>query len=196
MPVPAAADPAHQPWEVAVNHDGATTRPPRPPRPAKVSAEKKNTLLYARPGIIVTVDRFTVGRNTWRVAELTHLHTTRGPHDRVAMRAVAASGAVIGAVGLLLGFTGGLQRLTAGAYLTLGVVFLLPVLLAAAGDRWRPPAYELWGWHRGTEVLLFSSDDERQFGQVSRALRRAREMNRYGGWEEPLASMDPWRPMR
>ncbi len=176
-----------------MDREGATTRPPPPPRGA---AGKEPTLLYARPGIIVTVDRFTVGRSSWRVAELTHLHTTRGPHDRLATRAVLVSTAVIGGIGLLLGFTGGLQRLTAGAYLLLGAVFLVPVLLAAAGDRWRPPAYELWGRRGGVEELLFSSDDEHQFGQVTRALRRAREMNSYGGWEDPLATVDPWRPRR
>ncbi|SCL66997.1 hypothetical protein GA0070606_4454 [Micromonospora citrea] len=170
----------------------ATTRQARSPG----ATAGRNTLLYARPGIIVTVDRFTVGRNSWPVTELTHLETTRGPHDRVAVRAVVVTGAMLGGVGLLLGFTGGLQRLTAGAYLILGAVFLLPVLVAVVGDRWRPPAYELWGRRRGAQVLLFSSDDERQFGQVTRALRRAREMNRHGGWEDPLASADPWRPNR
>ncbi|WP_433387178.1 DUF6232 family protein [Micromonospora sp. KLBMP9576] len=171
-----------------MNPQGAT----RQPRPTT----RKHTLLYARPGIIVTVDRFTVGRNSWQVAELTHLDIGRGPHDRVAVRAVAVTGAMIVGVGLLLGFTGGLQRLTAGAYLVLGLVFLLPVLVAAVGDRWRPPAYELWGQRRGARMLLFSSDDERQFGQVTRALRRAREMHRYGGGEDPLAPAGPWRPRR
>lgn len=171
----------------------ATTRPT--PSPHAASAPRA-VVLYARPGIVVTVDRFTVGRSSWRVAELTHLHTSRGPHDRVAVRAVLLTGGTVTGVGLLLGFTGGLQRLTAGAYLTLGVVFLLPVLLALAGDRWRPPAYELWGRRRGVDELLFASDDERQFGQVTRALRRAVEMQRYGGWEDPLATIDPWRPTR
>ncbi|WP_239096105.1 DUF6232 family protein [Micromonospora lutea] len=175
-----------------MNPDGATMRPPR----TFPGAGGGQRLLYAQPGIIVTVDRFTVGSSSWRVAELTHLHSTRGPHDRVATRAVLVSTVVIGGVGLLLGFTGGLERLTAGAYLLLGAVFLVPVLLAAAGDRWRPPAYELWGRRSGTDELLFSSDNEHQFGQVSRALRRAREMNSYGGWEDPLASAEPWRPRR
>ncbi|MFV2102726.1 DUF6232 family protein [Micromonospora sp. LOL_024] len=175
-----------------MNPEGARTHPPRPPR----GAGREPTLLYARPGIIVTVDRFTVGRTSWRVAELTHLQSTRGPHDRVATRAVLVTVTVIGGVGLLLGFTGGLQRLTAGAYLILGAVFLVPVLLAVAGDRWRPPAYELWGRVAGSDELLFSSDDERQFGQVSRALRRAREMNSYGAWEDPLTVARPWRPRR
>ncbi|MFD2766515.1 DUF6232 family protein [Micromonospora eburnea] len=170
--------------------DGSTTHPPRPPRATAP------TLLYARPGIVVTDERFTVGRNSWPVAELTQLWTTRGPHDRLAVRAVAVTAALIGAVGVLLGFTGGLQRLTATAYLVLGAVGLLPLLLVMIGDRWRPPAYELWGRHQGAEVLLFSSDDERQFGQVARAVRRAREGARLGGWADPLASADPWRPSR
>ncbi|RKN42053.1 DUF6232 family protein [Micromonospora endolithica] len=172
---------------------GATTRPHRTPHGPGGTTD---TLLYARPGIIVTVERFTVGRSSWRVAELTHLRTGRGPHDRIAARAVVVTAGMIGGVGLLLGFAGGLHRLTAGAYLILGAVFLVPVLLAVAGDRWRPPAYELWGRRDGTDVLLFTSDDERQFGQVTRALRRAREMHRYGGWENPDTPVDVWRPRR
>ncbi len=30
----------------------------------------------------------------------------------------------------------------------------------------RPRAYELWGDYRGMTVLLFSSDEEREYGQV------------------------------
>lgn len=172
--------------------DGSATHPPRSPK----ATGAKPTLLYARPGIVVTGERFTVGRNSWPVVELTHLRTSRGPHDRLAVRAVVVTAAMIGGVGVLLGFTGGLQRLTAGAYLTLGAVGLLPLTLVLVGDRWRPPAYELWGRHRGAEVLLFSSDDERQFGQVTRALQRAREGARHGGWEDPVAAADPWRPNR
>jgi hypothetical protein len=182
--------PARDPWEDAVQNDGSTTRPPRPP------GTTRPTLLYARPGIVITADRFTVGRASWPVAELTQVWTTRGQHDRLALRAVGVSAALIGAVGVLLGFTGGLQRLTAAAYLTLGAVGLLPLLLALVSDRWRPPAYELWGRCRGTEVLLFSSDDERQFGQVTRALQRAREGVRLGGWADPVASAGVWRPNR
>lgn len=171
--------------------DGSTTGPRRSPRAAAP------TLLYARPGIVVTSERFTVGHNSWRVADLTQLWTDRGPHDRLAVRAVMVTAALIGGVGVLLGFTGGLQRLTAAAYLALGAVGLLPLALVIIGDRWRPPAYELWGLHQGAEVLLFSSDDERQFGQITRALQRAREGVRHGaGWADPMASADPWRPNR
>ncbi|MEV0806168.1 DUF6232 family protein [Micromonospora sp. NPDC050200] len=168
--------------------DRSATRPPYSPH--------GTTLLYARPGIVVTTERFTIGRNTFAVADLTHLRTARGPHDRLAVRVVAMTATLITGGGVLLGFTGGLQRLTAGAYLTLGVLFLLPVLLVLAGDRWRPPAYELWGHCGGVEVLLFSSDDERQFGQVSGALSRARELHRYPDAEDPAGTAGWWRPER
>ncbi|MEU2614679.1 DUF6232 family protein [Micromonospora sp. NPDC007271] len=184
-----AENPARDPLEDAVQTDGSTTRPPGSPQATTPP------LLYARPGIVVTGERFTVGRSSWPITELTQLWTTRGPHDRLAARAVAVTAVLIGAVGVLLGFTGGLQRLTAAAYLALGAVGLLPLLLVVIGDRWRPRAYELWGRHRGAEVLLFSSDDERQFGQVTRALQRAREATRHGGWRDPPAA-DLWRPNR
>ncbi|WP_229403162.1 DUF6232 family protein [Micromonospora okii] len=184
-----------------MTRDGSAARPHRP---TATMTTAPPALLYARPGIVVTADRFTVGRTTWEIVDLTHLHTTRGPHDRLAVRAVALTAAMIAALGLLLGFAGGLQRLTAGAYLTFGVLVPLPVLLAAAGDRWRPPPYELWGWHLGVEVLLFSSDDERQFDEVRRAVRRAREGARrgpgHGEWAgarpDGWGPGEPWRPAR
>ncbi|MFJ6198633.1 DUF6232 family protein [Micromonospora sp. NPDC092111] len=166
--------------------DRATTRPPR--------WSRSTTLLYARPGIVVTTERFTVGRRSFAVADLTHLRTGRGPHDRLAVRAVVVSAVLVGAAGVLLGFTGGLARLTAGAYLALGAVCLLPALLVLAGDRWRPPAHELHGHCQGTELLLFGSDDRAQFDQVVQAVRRARELHRYAGADDPPAGADHWRP--
>lgn len=44
-------------------------------------------------------------------------------------------------------------------------------------------------------ILLFSSDQERQFGQLTRALRRAQEVARFGGVAEPVVtSSQPWEP--
>jgi hypothetical protein len=152
--------------------------------------------LYHRPGIRVTFRTFSVGQTSYPIGELTNLRTARGPHDRMVRRAVGVSAVMVGAVGVLLGFTGGLHRLGAGAYLALGAAGVLPVLAALAGRRWRPPAYELWGRHEGADRLLFSSDEERQFGQVTRALLRAREAATAGGWREPIATTEPWRPYR
>ena len=65
--------------------------------------------------------------------------------------------------------------------------------MATIGHRLRPRAFELWGEFRGMTVLLFSSDEERQYGQVTRALLRAQEAYRLGGLAEPLVSMNIWR---
>ncbi|MBM7082891.1 DUF6232 family protein [Micromonospora humidisoli] len=168
--------------------DRASTRPPHWSRPT--------TLLYARPGIVVTTERFTAGHSSYAVADLTHLRTGRGPHDRLAARVVTCATVGAGTVGVLLGFTGGLERLTAGAYLALGVVCLLPVLLVLLGDRWRPPAHELYGHCHGTELLLFSSDDLEQFEQVVDALHQAREQHRYPDADDPSTSAGYFRPVR
>jgi hypothetical protein len=37
-------------------------------------------------------------------------------------------------------------------------------------------SYELWARFRGQQVRLFRSDDAREFGQVCRALLRARQL--------------------
>ncbi|MBO4205506.1 hypothetical protein GSF22_05705 [Micromonospora echinofusca] len=162
------------------------------PSPLSVTGLAAPLTTYDRPGITVTSHWFTVGDRTFAVRELTRLRTSRGPYDRLTVRAVTVTGGIVAATALLLGVTGGLQRLSAGGYLLLGVATLLPALIALAGRRWRPTAHELWGSYRGTDQLLFSSDQEREFGQVTRALLRAREAARLGGWDDPVATADPW----
>jgi hypothetical protein len=143
--------------------------------------------LYREPGVRVTSEAFLVAGRRYPVGELTDLHTGRGPHDSLTVRAVVVTAGVLAGVGAALGYAGGLYRLSAEAYLALGVAAFVPLLLALVGNRLRPPAYELWGHYRGTRQLLFSSDHERQFGQVTRALLRAREVHRLGGTAGPIA---------
>ncbi|MFY1672885.1 DUF6232 family protein [Plantactinospora sp. WMMB334] len=151
--------------------------------------------LYRQPGVRVTSEAFFVAGRKFPITELTHLQTARGPHDRLTLRAVGITAAVLIGIGIALGYTGDLYRLPATTYAGLGLAAFVPVGLALAGARWRPPAYELWGRHKGDLVLLFSSDHERQFGQVTRALIRAREAARLGGLAYPPASTTPYEPM-
>ncbi len=151
--------------------------------------------LYRQPGVRVTSEAFIVAGRRFTIAELTQLTTARGPHDRLTLRAVAVTAAVLIGIGIALGYTGDLYRLPAATYAGLGLAAFVPVGLAVVGHRWRPPAYELWGRYQGTMVLLFSSDHERQFGQVTRALIRAREAARLGGLAYPPASDTPYEPM-
>ncbi|MDG4789488.1 DUF6232 family protein [Micromonospora sp. WMMD1102] len=151
--------------------------------------------IYRAPGVRITNEAFIVAGRKFSLSELTHLQTARGPHDRLTLRAVLVTAAVLVGIGVALGYTGDLYRLPASTYAGLGLAAFVPVGLALAGNRWRPPAYELWGRYRGEMVLLFSSDHERQFGHVTRSLIRAREAARLGGLAYPPASDTPYEPM-
>jgi uncharacterized protein DUF6232 len=52
---------------------------------------------------------------------------------------------------------------------------LVPSLVASVCQRCWPPRQELLARHHGKIVSLFASRDEREFGQVSRAVQRAME---------------------
>lgn len=176
------------------------TRPARhlpdaDPGAAPASPARPVIDLYHRPGIRVTSEAFIVAGRRFPIAELTHLQTARGPHHRLTVRAVSVTTVVVIGIGVALGYTGDLHRLPATTYVLLGLAALVPVVLAAVGHRWRPPAYELWGRYRGATVLLFSTDQERQFGQVTRALIRAREAARLGRLAHPVASDTPYEPL-
>jgi hypothetical protein len=53
------------------------------------------------------------------------------------------------------------------------------LLAASIGYRLHPRAYELWCEFRGMTILLLRSNSERHYGQITRALLRAREAARY-----------------
>jgi hypothetical protein len=144
----------------------------------------------------VTRDWFVVGGRRFPVGELHHLQTARGPAHQLTVRSVTVTAIVLAAIGITLGMTTELNNLSAQTYLALAAVAFVPFLVATIGHRLRPRAYELWGEFRGMTVLLFSSDEERQYGQVTRALLRAQEAYRLGALAEPLVSMNIWRMRR
>jgi hypothetical protein len=157
------------------------------PRPTPIGL-----VLYRQPGITVTSEAFEVAGRRFAVRELTNLRTARGPHDRLTTRSVLVTGAVLAAIGIALGLTDDVTHLSPAVYLALGGAAFVPITAAALGQRLRPRPYELWGDYRGMTVLLFSSDEERQYGQVTRALLRAQEADRFGAIGEPIASRIVW----
>lgn len=178
----------------------ATRHPPPTPDNRAVTSgrpqRRESIALYDQPGIRITSEWFTIAGRRFPVGELTNLRTARGPHDPLVVRAVLATGIVLAGIGAALSFTRDLNHLTAPTYLALGAAAFVPVTLAVVGQRLRPPAFELWGQYHGMNILLFSTDEERQYGQVTRALLRAQEMSRLGGVAEPVASIDPWQHRR
>jgi hypothetical protein len=131
--------------------------------------------LYQAPGILVTVEVFRVGSRRYPVRELSALRTARGTQDPFAVRVLALGGGALVAVGA--GITVSRQSADVGtaSYLAMGAAAFVPVVMAMLGSRVRPRPYELWGDYRGVSTLLFRCPDERRYGQVTRALVRARE---------------------
>ncbi|MFV2020268.1 DUF6232 family protein [Micromonospora sp. LOL_023] len=148
---------------------------------------------YRQPGICVTPEWFIVAGRRFAIRSLTELRTARGPRDRLTGRAVAVTAVVLAGIAMTIGFTKSLHEVSAGGYLALLVAAFIPVCCAWIGDRLRPRPFELWGRHEGLMVILFSTDEERQYGQVSRAVMRAREMCRLAGLSDPV-TIEPWVP--
>jgi hypothetical protein len=156
--------------------------------PATHADVTRRNPLYRQPGIVVTGEAFVVAGRRFPIRDLSNLRTARGPRDRFTVRSVGVAGAVLGAIGLALAFATDLDRVGPVVYLLLGAGAFVPIMLVLLGQRLRPQPYELWGDYRGVTVALFSSDDERQYGQVTRALLRAMEAERLGRVTEPVAS--------
>jgi hypothetical protein len=109
------------------------------------------------------------------------------------VRAVTVTAVILAVSGVTLSLVTGLNHLRPQTYLALVVIAFVPFLIAMVGRRLRPRAYELWGDFRGMTILIFSSDEERQYGQVTRALVRAQEAARLGGVAEPPSELHLYR---
>jgi Family of unknown function (DUF6232) len=169
---------------------GVPSAEDRDSRPTFVTSQP-NTLLR-RPGIRVTGRWFIVGSQRYDVTELSNLRTLRGPHDRLTVRAVVTTLAALALIGAVIVASSVGRAIQLAALPALAAALLVPVALAWVGYRLRPRPFELWAEHRGESTQLFYSDSEREYGQVCRALVRAREMARLGGAGEPLSNFDPW----
>jgi hypothetical protein len=133
-----------------------------------------------------------VADRRYPVAELRHLRTVRGPRDSFATRTMVTAGALLVGTVVLLGVARDTGPLGPSTYLAIAGSAALLFLLAMLGYRMRPSPFELWAEYRGMTVRLFYSDSEREYGQVTRALVRAREMQRLGPASDPWPRLDPW----
>ena len=127
-------------------------------------------VFYRQRGIAVTSRHLTVGPDRYELAELDEIMQGRGtrhPGLRVGGLVAVAEAAIIAPL------VGVVHQ--AALWLIAAVALVVPVaagLVCAA--RW-PAEYRLIGRYRGYEMTLFITRDEREFGQVTRALRRAVE---------------------
>jgi uncharacterized protein DUF6232 len=151
--------------------------------------------LYDRPGILVTDEWFVVAGYRYSVMELSNLRTGRGPRHPLTVRAMVVAVVVLLGLAAVLGLTADPTNLPPGTYVAIAAALIAPFVLAAFGERLRPRPYELWADYYGITVRIFFSDSEQQYGQVTRALIRAKEIARLGGAAE-LRELEPWRTWR
>jgi hypothetical protein len=134
------------------------------------SARRPITWYYRGAGVAVTNQFLHTSRDRYALGELADLGMVRGPaHPAVLIStviAVAQLPIVIPVVTIVRAPI---------AFLLAAVLLVVPCVVAIVSARRWPPRLDLQARYRGRELVLFSSHDEREFGQVSRALRRAIE---------------------
>jgi hypothetical protein len=125
---------------------------------------------YRSAGVAVTNHHVHTSRDRYALAELAELGMVRGPaHPAVLIStviAIAQTPIVIPVVTIVR---------SPLAFLLAAVLLVVPCVVAIVSARRWPPRLDLQARYRGRELVLFTSHDEREFGQVSRALRRAVE---------------------
>jgi hypothetical protein len=144
-------------------------------------------VLYAgssrRAGVRICVTMYwcVVDDDRYPIVDLENVGQRRGLRDPFHVPAVVWLAVVLGllafvALAIRSGRTASIGSALAVAAVGTVAVTFLPTAL---GRVLRRP-YEIWAEYQGEPVYLFGTFDREQFGQVSRALVRARE-----GFEEP-----------
>jgi hypothetical protein len=135
----------------------------------------------ARPGrrICVTTKWCFASGSRYPVAELDLLGTSRGPRDVLHVRRAAGLVVVLALLVVVsVAICGGWTR---GIWIALGVTIVATAAVTALPSmigRFLHRPFQIWAQYRGTPVLLFETEDREQYGQVARALIRARELSR------------------
>lgn len=125
---------------------------------------------YERAGVCVTDQYLVVSGRRYEVGELNELRVIRGPHDPVAVSALVFALVLVLAIAI-----GVSQHDSLSGWVTLTAVALIPLGTALVVCRVRRRRFELWATYRGVEVRVLDISRAEEFGQIRRALIRARE---------------------
>jgi hypothetical protein len=125
---------------------------------------------YRQRGVIVTNHFFCADGYRYEVAQLRGLMRTRGSlHPGAIVGLVTAIAEAVVIVPLVSAVGAPI------AWLLMVPALLVPCAVGYVCARRWPAQYELIATYRDREVTLFTCRDEREFGQVTRALQRAVE---------------------
>jgi hypothetical protein len=125
---------------------------------------------YRQHGTVVTDRQFVSDGYRYEIADLAGLVQARGSlHPGAMVGMVIAFGEAV----VLFMLAGTLR--TPLAWLLAAFALLIPCVASLVCARRWPPRHELRAHYRGQEVTIFTTRDEREFGQVGRAMVRATE---------------------
>jgi hypothetical protein len=144
---------------------------PASPEPDAAAIPPRRTIRFYQHGdVAVTNYNFHRGGERYAIADLSDLRLARGAlHPGVSISLVIAlvqaplAALVVAVVRTPL------------AYLLAVAALVIPGIVALVCARRFPPRQQVLARYRGAELTLFASSDEREFGQVVRAVRRALE---------------------
>lgn len=144
-------------------------RIPSPGNRHEAAVQRGVRTYYQRAGISVTDHYLTVGGRRYEVAELYDVWTVRGPRDPLGVGAAVVAMMVL-ATAVAWSYYGR-PMISAGV----AAIALIPAGLALTAWKTRRRHYELWADYRGTDVQVLTVLDGEVYGQICRALIRARE---------------------
>jgi hypothetical protein len=124
---------------------------------------------YNHRGVRITDHWVVIDGRRYPVRGLSGVRTSRGPINRMAVRALGVGGSMF-AVALLLG-----PVLPVPMTAALGLVGLGALGTGFVATRLQPREQMLWIDVQGSELMLISTRDAIEMGKVRRALRRAIE---------------------
>jgi hypothetical protein len=140
--------------------------PDRPPTPSR----RRVAVYYDRDGVIVTSTHLTVGTVRFPLDQLSELNKARGStHPGVVVGIVIALAEPLAVAPLVAVVS------TPVAWLVGAIALAVPCLVGVVcAQRW-PAQHQLLARYQGCQVIVFSTRDSLEFGQVTRAIRRALE---------------------
>jgi hypothetical protein len=124
---------------------------------------------YNHRGVRITDAYVSVDGSRYAVRDLQGVRTTRGPFNRMVVRALGGGVSLI-AMAILMGAVMPVAMTAA-----FGLAGLVAVGTAFVLSRTHPREMVLWANYRGMELMLMNTRDSIEFGKLTRALRRALE---------------------
>jgi hypothetical protein len=124
---------------------------------------------YNHRGVRITDSYVSVDGRRYSVRDLQGVRTTRGPFNRMVVRALGGGVSLI-AMAILMGAVMPVAMTAA-----FGLAGLLAVGSAFVLSRTHPRELMLWANFRGMELMLIKTRDSIEVGKLTRALRRALE---------------------